>query len=179
MPKMPTRKKNVTKGDLFKVFGILYAMTTVEIASRRSYWSTDSAGHQHQLLENALAWAIIVLRIFWLTWRSIKSPSLTTVRTNGGKFGDLWRPATKHGLMQANLASSWPSTRVCLHGMERETPKEECRRSSRSGGANRRTLDLKPKWSQMLSLWYHGRPWAVSFGTFFATYPSLLQAPCL
>ena len=42
--KMPTRKKNVTKGDLFKVFGILYAMTTVEMPSRRSYWSTDSAG---------------------------------------------------------------------------------------------------------------------------------------
>ena len=42
--KMPTRKKNVTKGDLFKVFGILYAMTTVEMPSRRSYWSTDGAG---------------------------------------------------------------------------------------------------------------------------------------
>ena len=80
-----------------------------------------------------------------------QEPELTTVRTIGGKFGDLWRPATKHGLMQSNLPSSWPSTRVCSHGMERQTPKEECRRSSRSG-ANRRTLDLKPKWSQMLSL---------------------------
>ena len=57
------KKEECDKGDLFKVFGILYALTTVEIPSHRSYWPTDSAGHQHQLLENALAWAIIVLRI--------------------------------------------------------------------------------------------------------------------
>lgn len=41
---LPARKKNVTKGDLFKVFGILYAMTMVEMPSRRGYWSTDNAG---------------------------------------------------------------------------------------------------------------------------------------
>jgi len=39
---LPDKKKEVTKGELMKVFGILYAMTTVTMPSKRSYWAVDN-----------------------------------------------------------------------------------------------------------------------------------------
>ena len=38
---MPEKSKEVTRGEIMKVFGFLYTMTTVNISNRRSYWNTE------------------------------------------------------------------------------------------------------------------------------------------
>ena len=39
--KMPEKKKAVSQNERYKVFGILYAMTTANLPTRRSYWCVD------------------------------------------------------------------------------------------------------------------------------------------
>ena len=39
--KMPEKKKAVSQNELYKVFGILYAMTTANLPTRRSYWCVE------------------------------------------------------------------------------------------------------------------------------------------
>ena len=38
---MPEKSKEITRGEIMKVFGFLYAMTTVNMSNRRSYWNTE------------------------------------------------------------------------------------------------------------------------------------------
>ena len=129
--KMPEKKKAVSQNKLYKVFGILYAMTTANLPTRRSYWGVEDGVFPAPALADVSIWDITVLRTFCV--HLFLAILMVTIRNRGERKPtrapwsvDSWIAATPHGKKRSGQVTKSLWMRACLPGTARATVLVDC-----------------------------------------------------
>ena len=131
---MPEKKKAVSQNELYKVFGILYAMTTANLPTRRSYWCVedgvfpapafgrrfDMGYHRFEPGTFCVHLFLAILMVTMIRNRGERKP------TSGPWSVDSWIAATPHGKKRSGQITKSLWMRACLPGTARATVLVDC-----------------------------------------------------